>query len=184
MPVNLTGSCYCRNLKYHVDLDSKDDARTSLCHCSNCKKAFGGAFGLTSKVPLKAFGYEGGIGEPTVCLKYPFGVTTMLMKARCMLRIMARGRIFIENFVRGAGAISASMGYVSSSFDERYFILCRCDACIQKTAVRGVKYQVQRQPHPCHSKKWKVESGTERRLMLFNKSRKLDDSKVGNGAST
>ena len=30
------GSCYCGELKYTIDV-SADDARTSLCHCNNCK---------------------------------------------------------------------------------------------------------------------------------------------------
>ncbi|KAG2002130.1 hypothetical protein GB937_009710 [Aspergillus fischeri] len=67
-----TGSCYCRNIKYEISLDSPDDARTSLCHCSNCKvslastipvlrkltefqKAFGTNYGLTAKIPKDAF---------------------------------------------------------------------------------------------------------------------------------
>lgn len=45
-----TGSCYCRNIRYEISLDSPDDARTSLCHCSNCKKAFGTNYGLTAKI--------------------------------------------------------------------------------------------------------------------------------------
>lgn len=32
-----TGSCYCRNIQYNLTLSSPDDARTSLCHCHNCK---------------------------------------------------------------------------------------------------------------------------------------------------
>jgi hypothetical protein len=60
----LTGTCFCGNLKYQLHLKSKDDARTSLCHCSSCKKAFGGAFGLTIKVPLEAFRYRE--GKPTL----------------------------------------------------------------------------------------------------------------------
>ncbi|KAF2259302.1 DUF636 domain protein [Lojkania enalia] len=64
--LELTGSCYCRNLTYGLRLDSKDEARTSLCHCANCKKAFGGAFGLTVKIPLQGFRYLGKSAEPTV----------------------------------------------------------------------------------------------------------------------
>ncbi|KAF2252234.1 DUF636 domain protein [Trematosphaeria pertusa] len=64
--VNLTGSCFCRRLTYKLRLDSKDDARTSLCHCSNCKKAFGGAFGLTAKVPLQSFLYTKESGTPKI----------------------------------------------------------------------------------------------------------------------
>lgn len=32
-----TGSCFCCKIKYNLDLSSPDDARTSLCHCRNCK---------------------------------------------------------------------------------------------------------------------------------------------------
>ncbi|THV02159.1 DUF636 domain protein [Dendrothele bispora CBS 962.96] len=51
----LTGSCYCRQIEYELSLSSLDDARTSLCHCHNCKKAFGTNYGLTAKVPLDSF---------------------------------------------------------------------------------------------------------------------------------
>ena len=80
MSVKLTGSCYCRNLEYVVELHSENDARTSLCHCNNCKvrrmiafsvnaydltdtvtqKAFGGNYGLTAKVPKDSFEYTKG----------------------------------------------------------------------------------------------------------------------------
>lgn len=50
----LTGSCYCKNIKYELSLNSPDDARTSLCHCRNCKKAFGTNYGLTAKIPKDA----------------------------------------------------------------------------------------------------------------------------------
>jgi hypothetical protein len=32
-----TGSCYCGEIKYEIDVASPDEARTSLCHCKNCK---------------------------------------------------------------------------------------------------------------------------------------------------
>ncbi|KAJ5773785.1 Glutathione-dependent formaldehyde-activating enzyme/centromere protein V [Penicillium paradoxum] len=38
MPI-LTGSCICRNIEYELRLASNDEARTSLCHCRNCKDA-------------------------------------------------------------------------------------------------------------------------------------------------
>jgi hypothetical protein len=41
--MHLTGSCYCREIKYEVTLSSPDEARTSLCHCKNCK--------VTSPIP-------------------------------------------------------------------------------------------------------------------------------------
>lgn len=69
-----TGSCYCREIKYEVNLSSPDEARTSLCHCKSCKvkflrakngnlpidvffeqKFFGTAFGLTAKIPRSSF---------------------------------------------------------------------------------------------------------------------------------
>ncbi|KAI9750621.1 MAG: hypothetical protein M4579_006390 [Chaenotheca gracillima] len=59
-----TGSCYCREIKYEVDLVSPDDARTSLCHCNNCKKFFGTPFGITTKINRKA--YKVTAGKPKV----------------------------------------------------------------------------------------------------------------------
>ncbi|KAF9871496.1 duf636 domain protein [Colletotrichum karsti] len=50
MPTTLDGRCVCSKLQYSVELDSPDDARTSLCHCSSCKRAFGTNYGLTTKV--------------------------------------------------------------------------------------------------------------------------------------
>ncbi|KAL2289164.1 hypothetical protein FJTKL_02961 [Diaporthe vaccinii] len=62
MALNLTGTCTCKKLQYTVRLDSADSARTSLCHCSSCKKAFGTNYGLTSKIPIESFEYSQ--GEP------------------------------------------------------------------------------------------------------------------------
>jgi hypothetical protein len=80
-----TGSCYCRAITYEVSLNSADDARTSLCHCKNCKvrslhlgswllllsvdvaelipylqKFTGCNFGITSKIPKSAFQIRSG----------------------------------------------------------------------------------------------------------------------------
>lgn len=82
-----TGSCYCRAIEYELELSSPDEARTSLCHCRNCKvtlacspvplrqleekwewradplflqKAFGTNYGLTAKVPKDALRYTKG----------------------------------------------------------------------------------------------------------------------------
>ncbi|KAJ5369701.1 uncharacterized protein N7496_005793 [Penicillium cataractarum] len=54
MPV-YTGSCFCRKIEYELRLESAEDARTTLCHCRNCKKAFGTNYGLTAKVPKDTF---------------------------------------------------------------------------------------------------------------------------------
>ncbi|KIW00018.1 uncharacterized protein PV09_08370 [Verruconis gallopava] len=58
--MKLTGSCYCRAIEYELNLGSPDDARTSLCHCHNCKKVFGGNYGLTAKVSKDSFHYTKG----------------------------------------------------------------------------------------------------------------------------
>jgi len=60
MPVHLQGRCVCRKLRYSLDLDSPDDARTTLCHCNSCRRAFGTNYGLTAKVPLQSLKYEEG----------------------------------------------------------------------------------------------------------------------------
>lgn len=49
------GGCYCKEIRYEIELETPDEARTSLCHCRNCKKFFGTAFGLTAKIPKDAF---------------------------------------------------------------------------------------------------------------------------------
>ncbi|KAJ8058055.1 hypothetical protein OCU04_012914 [Sclerotinia nivalis] len=49
-----TGSCYCRAIKYTFNIESSE-ARTSLCHCHNCKKFFGTNYGLTTKIPALSF---------------------------------------------------------------------------------------------------------------------------------
>lgn len=83
MPI-YKGSCYCGELKYTINV-SPDDARTSLCHCKNCKvcnrlaqsvwgasmlisrqKFFGTAFGLTTKVPVSSFSYTSESKKPTI----------------------------------------------------------------------------------------------------------------------
>lgn len=60
MSIHMNGHCVCKNLQYSLELDSLDDARTTLCHCNSCKRAFGTNYGLTTKVPLKGFKYETG----------------------------------------------------------------------------------------------------------------------------
>jgi hypothetical protein len=50
MGLDLKGRCVCSSLKYSVNLNSADDARTTLCHCKSCRRAFGTNYGLTTKV--------------------------------------------------------------------------------------------------------------------------------------
>ncbi|KAF8993509.1 Mss4-like protein [Cyathus striatus] len=42
-------------IRYEVALNSPDEARTSICYCSNCKKWTGSAFGITTKIPKSSF---------------------------------------------------------------------------------------------------------------------------------
>jgi hypothetical protein len=78
--VSLSGGCYCGSIRYQISLDSLDDARTSLCHCKNCKKFFGSAFGLTAKIPDSAF--EVTQGTPKVH-EADNGTGTMLHREFC-----------------------------------------------------------------------------------------------------
>ncbi|SPO06998.1 related to DUF636 domain protein [Cephalotrichum gorgonifer] len=69
---NHGGSCVCGNLQYTVLFGSLDEARTSLCHCHSCRRAFGTNFGLTTKVGVDRFRYSR--GEPK-SFKQDNGVT-------------------------------------------------------------------------------------------------------------
>jgi len=75
MSIALTGHCTCGSIRYSATLESADAARTSLCHCGSCRRAFGTNYGLTTKVdtlsfcrwamltsqvPLEGFKYESG----------------------------------------------------------------------------------------------------------------------------
>ncbi|OAL37480.1 hypothetical protein AYO20_03329 [Fonsecaea nubica] len=56
MSHTIPGGCYCGKIRYEIRLDDPaQDARTSLCHCGNCKKFTGGSFGITSKIPRSSF---------------------------------------------------------------------------------------------------------------------------------
>lgn len=52
----LPGGCYCGAVRYTITLDDPaTQARTSLCHCGNCKRFTGGEHGITTKIPRAAF---------------------------------------------------------------------------------------------------------------------------------
>lgn len=44
------GGCFCKEIRYSIDLKSPDDARMSICHCSNCKVFI---YFIFSTLPLK-----------------------------------------------------------------------------------------------------------------------------------
>ncbi|KAI9802301.1 MAG: hypothetical protein M1833_001807 [Piccolia ochrophora] len=74
------GSCYCREITYEVTLASPDDARTSLCHCKNCKKWTGSAFGITTKIAKDTFKITAGTPKEHVMDN---GSGTMLHREFC-----------------------------------------------------------------------------------------------------
>ena len=41
--MNLTGGCYCGQIRYSIELGSADEARISICHCKNCKVSLASA---------------------------------------------------------------------------------------------------------------------------------------------
>lgn len=64
MAVHLQGRCVCNRVRYALELPSGGEARTTLCHCHSCRRAFGANYGLTAKVPVAAFRYEPGSARP------------------------------------------------------------------------------------------------------------------------
>ncbi|KAK4174391.1 Mss4-like protein [Triangularia setosa] len=67
--INLKGSCTCKALQYDLSLPSLGDARTTLCHCRSCRRAFGTNYGLTAKVASDAFRYNKTDGNTLATLK-------------------------------------------------------------------------------------------------------------------
>ncbi|KAK5635327.1 hypothetical protein RRF57_011039 [Xylaria bambusicola] len=57
----LPGGCYCGAIRYTISLDDpSSQARTSICHCGNCKRFTGGNYGITTKIPRSSFSLEKG----------------------------------------------------------------------------------------------------------------------------
>ncbi|KAL1840464.1 hypothetical protein VTJ49DRAFT_461 [Mycothermus thermophilus] len=75
MALHLRGRCVCNRLHYTLDLDSADAARTTLCHCRSCRRAFGTNFGLTAKVPREALCYDADSAAPRTFWQEDTGVT-------------------------------------------------------------------------------------------------------------
>ena len=55
-----TGGCYCKKITYTIRLANRQEARTTTCHCRDCKKTFGSVFGVTVKVPVTGVKMTGG----------------------------------------------------------------------------------------------------------------------------
>ncbi|KZT10102.1 uncharacterized protein LAESUDRAFT_722256 [Laetiporus sulphureus 93-53] len=75
-----TGGCYCGNIRYRLNLSSADEARTSICHCRNCKKFTGSEFGITARIPRKAMQITKG---QTTRHESDNGAGTMLTREFC-----------------------------------------------------------------------------------------------------
>ncbi|KAK4164382.1 Mss4-like protein [Cladorrhinum sp. PSN259] len=74
-PTKLHGSCICQKIKYTVTLSDLSDARTTICHCHSCRRAFGTNYGLTTKLPISAFSYDTGSSSEPKKHKQSNGVT-------------------------------------------------------------------------------------------------------------
>jgi hypothetical protein len=53
----LKGSCLCGGIRYEIDADLTS---VSNCHCSQCRKASGGAFVTSTTIPADAFRFVSG----------------------------------------------------------------------------------------------------------------------------
>jgi len=54
---NITGECFCGEMSYKIIQPLQDAA---LCHCSRCRKAFGGSGSYFSMVTAEAFSWTSG----------------------------------------------------------------------------------------------------------------------------
>ncbi|KAK4464730.1 Mss4-like protein [Cladorrhinum samala] len=71
----LHGKCICHDIKYTVTLPKLEDARTTICHCNSCRRAFGTNYGLTTKIPLDSFSYDSSNASEPKTHKQSNGVT-------------------------------------------------------------------------------------------------------------
>lgn len=53
----IRGSCLCSSVKFQI---SGDVIELGICHCSQCRKAYGAAFGSVAVVAREDFSYIGG----------------------------------------------------------------------------------------------------------------------------
>jgi hypothetical protein len=55
----LTGGCLCGGIRYRYEGEVRE---ASYCHCADCRRVSGSAFGVS--VPVEAIGFEITLGEP------------------------------------------------------------------------------------------------------------------------
>ncbi|KAJ7891264.1 Mss4-like protein [Mycena olivaceomarginata] len=94
MAVQLKGRCVCNALQYSLHLSAPGEARTTLCHCQSCRRAFGSNYGLTTKVPVESFKYEAGHAK---LYKQDNGVTREFCEI-CGAYICEYGEVAAEKF--------------------------------------------------------------------------------------
>jgi hypothetical protein len=94
----MTGGCQCGTLRYQVDAAPLG---CWACHCNECRKQSGSAFGLSMLVPLAAFRFVS--GEPAVWTRLAASGNLLdcLFCAACGSRIahrrhMHEGRITLK----------------------------------------------------------------------------------------
>lgn len=126
-----TGSCYCRNVQYELTLNSPDEARTSICHCKNCKVSFLRAqYSLTNAVWRPTFPHHDPITidrnsqaakaeSRAKSLVKDLSILKANIKSRSTSGIMDLGRCSRGSFVRIVGVGSWSLVYEPFHEDSR-----------------------------------------------------------------
>ncbi|GAA5855235.1 hypothetical protein JCM8547_008997 [Rhodosporidiobolus lusitaniae] len=62
------GGCFCGAVRYKIELEMpKEEARSSMCHCGNCKRFTGGPYGITIRVPISFLTYTAGTDPSGSC---------------------------------------------------------------------------------------------------------------------
>ncbi len=77
MPPSLIGGCQCGAVRYEI---TAEPIRLAACHCSECQKQSGSAFGISMKIPaaslkvtgaLKSFTRTADSGHPNTAMFCP-----------------------------------------------------------------------------------------------------------------
>lgn len=89
-PLIFNGGCYCKKITYAIHLKNQEEARTLVCHCQDCKKTFGGVFGVTVKVPATAVRITGGEVMVGPLLMNPRRLNVVLLGSGAQVRRRSR----------------------------------------------------------------------------------------------